>query len=109
MARKASKKRKKSRPLPRPLPKRRARLERGVKRKVRKAMSDKPKPWPYEAGHDRDQAAEEANVIVKHSEEALEMTNDPGLLKKIGRILASANVIARLLERHGAKTRPPER
>ena len=51
-------------------------------------------------------SAEEAQVIARQAEESLEMTNDPGLLKKIGRIMASANVILRLLEGHGAKTRP---
>lgn len=104
MAKKASKKRKKSGQLAVDGKKLTVR-----KRKVRKAMSDKPKPWPYDAGRDRDQAAEEAQSIVKQAEDGLEMTNDPGLLKKLGRIVASASVILRLLEKHGAKTRPPER
>jgi len=79
-------------------------LERGVKKKVR--MTDKPKPWPYQAAEARDRSAEEAQVIVRQAEEALEMTNDAAVLKKIGRILSSANVILRLLESQGAKTRP---
>lgn len=69
-------------------------------------MSDKRLPWPYQAAEARDRSAEEAQSIAKQAEESLEMTNDPGLLKKIGRMLASANVILRLLEKEGAKTRP---
>lgn len=69
-------------------------------------MSDKPKPWPYQAAEARDRSAEEAQLIVRQAGDALEMTNDPGLLKKLGRVLASANVILRLLEAQGAKTRP---
>jgi hypothetical protein len=84
-----------------------------VKAKVTKKkvvrMSDKPKPWPYQAAEARDRSAEEAQVIARQAEESLEMTNDPGVLKKLGRMLASANVILRLLEGQGAKTRPPER
>lgn len=72
-------------------------------------MSDKPKPWPYQAAEARDRSAEEAQVIAKQAEEVLEMTNDPGILKKIGKMLASANVILRLMEGQGAKTRPPAR
>ena len=98
MARKAGKKRVKS--------KRKPVVQ---KRKKVSGMSDKPKPWPYQAAEARDRSAEEAQAIAKQSEEALEMTNDPGLLKKIGKILASANVILRLMESQGAKTRPPAR
>lgn len=72
-------------------------------------MSDKRKPWPYQAAEARDRSAEEAQVIERQTVEALDMTNDPGLLKKLGRILASANVILRLMEGEGAKTRPHER
>lgn len=72
-------------------------------------MSDKPKPWPYQAAEARDRSAEEAQAITRQAEDALDMTNDPGLLKKIGKIVASANVILRLMEGQGAKTRPPER
>jgi len=35
--------------------------------------------------------------------------SDPNILKRLGRMLASANVILRLLEGQGAKTRPGER
>lgn len=69
-------------------------------------MSDKPKPWPYQAGEARDRSAEEAAVIVREAEGGLEQTSDPNMLKRLGRILASANVILRLLEGQGAKTRP---
>ncbi len=69
-------------------------------------MTDKPKPWPHQAAEARDRSAEEAQVIVKQAEDSLEMTNDPSLLKKIGRILASANTILRHMESQGAKTRP---
>lgn len=79
------------------------------KRKKVGGMSDKPKPWPYQAAEARDRSAEEAQVIAKQSEEVLDMTNDPGILKKMGKILASANVILRLMESQGAKTRPPAR
>lgn len=78
------------------------------KRKIRR-MTDKPKPWPYAAAEARDRSAEEAQSIARQAEDSLEMTNDPGLLKKIGRILVSASVILRLLEGQGAKTRPPEK
>jgi hypothetical protein len=69
-------------------------------------MSDKPKPWPIVAAEARDRSAEEAASIVKQATEALDMTNDPGLLKRIGKIIASGNIILRLLEGQGAKTRP---
>lgn len=69
-------------------------------------MTNKPREWPSKAAEARDRSAEEAQVIVKQATESLEMTNDPGLLRKIGRMLASANVILRLLESQGAKTRP---
>jgi len=72
-------------------------------------MTDKPKPWPYQAAEARDRSAEEAQEIVRQAEEALELTNDSSLLKKIGRILSSGNVILRLLEGQGAKTRPHEK
>jgi hypothetical protein len=101
MEKKALMKRKKSRTPTRP-------VKAKVRKKVRQ-MSDKPKPWPYQAAEARDRSAEEAQVIVKNAEDALEMTNDPGLLRKLGRIVASGNVILRLLEGQGAKTRPPAR
>lgn len=101
MAKKASKKPVKSR-------KNVSRKKAVTKRKVRR-MSDKPKPWPYQAAEARDRSAEEAQVIVREAESALEISNDSGLLKKLGRILASANVILRLLEGQGAKTRPHEK
>lgn len=72
----------------------------------KKRMTDKPKPWPLNAAEARDRSAEEAQAIVKQATESLEMTNDPGLLRKIGRMLASANTILRLLEGQGARTRP---
>lgn len=95
MARKAGKKQKKGRqPGTRP-PKR---------KKV--TMSNKPKPWPYQAAEARDLSAEEAAVVVNEATKALEETNDPVLLRRLGRIVASASVILRLLEGQGAKTRP---
>lgn len=78
---------------------------RTAKRKESK-MSDKPKPWPYQAAEARDRSAEEAQVIVNQAEEALERTNDPMILRAIGKILLSANTILRLLEGQGSKTRP---
>jgi len=69
-------------------------------------MTDKPKPWPLHAAEARDRSSEEALVIVRQAAESLDMTNDPGLLKKIGKILVSANVILRHMESQGAKTRP---
>ena len=98
MARIASKKRKISQ-------KKVSRPKGAVKRKVRR-MSDKPKPFPYHAAEARDRSAEEATVIVREAEAGLEQTSDPNLLKRLGRILSSANVILRLLEGQGAKTRP---
>lgn len=76
--------------------------ERG--KKVR--MTDKPKPWPYQAAEARDRSAEEAQVIVNQAEDALERTNDPMILRAVGKILLSANTILRLLEGQGSKTRP---
>lgn len=69
-------------------------------------MSNKPKPWPYQAAEARDRSAEEAAVIVNEAMKAIEETSDPNLLRRLGRMLASANVILRLLEGQGAKTRP---
>lgn len=69
-------------------------------------MSDKPKPWPYQAAEARDRSAEEAQIIVNQATDALDMTNDPSLLKKIGKMLASATTILRHMESQGAKTRP---
>lgn len=98
MATKAKKKRKTSkRPRPRP-------MERGAKK--RKSMTDKPKPWPYQAAEARDRSAEEAQVIVNQAEESLERTNDPMILRALGKVLQSANTILRLMEGQGAKTRP---
>ena len=71
-----------------------------------KRMTDKPKPWPLHAAEARDRSAEEALAIVRQASESLEMTNDPGLLKKIAKILVSANVILRQMESQGAKTKP---
>jgi hypothetical protein len=71
-----------------------------------KRMTDKPKPWPLHAAEARDRSAEEALAIVRQASESLEMTNDPGLLKKIAKILVSANLILRQMESQGAKTRP---
>ena len=106
MAKKASKKRKTSKrqphPLVSPLPIRRK--TRATKRKKR--MSDKPKPWPYQAAEARDRSAEEAQVIVNQAEDALERTNDPMILRALGKILQAANTILRLMEGQGAKTRP---
>jgi hypothetical protein len=105
MAKKASKKKKISkRPHPRPLPKRKARLEKGATK--RKKMADKPKPWPYQAAEARDRSAEEAQVIVNQAEDALERTNDPMILRALGKVLQSANTILRMMEGQGAKTRP---
>lgn len=98
MAKKAQKKPKKSRR------KAIARKPAVVKRK--KTMSNKPKPFPYHAAEARDQSAEEAAAIVRQAQAGLEEATDPGILKRLGRILASANVILRLLEGQGAKTRP---
>lgn len=72
----------------------------------KKRMTDKPKPWPLHAAEARDRSAEEALVIVRQASESLEMTNDPGLLKKMAKILVSANVILRHMESQGAKTKP---
>jgi len=69
-------------------------------------MSNKPKPFPYHAGEARDRSAEEAAVIVREAASAVEETSDPGLLRRLARMLVSANVILRLLEGQGAKTRP---
>jgi len=69
-------------------------------------MSDKPKPWPYQAAEARDRSAEEAQVIVNQAEESLERTNDPMILRSLGKILQAANTVLRLMEGQGAKTRP---
>ncbi len=76
------------------------------RKKAKKRMTDKPKPWPLHAAEARDRSAEEALVIVRQASESLEMTNDPGLLKKMAKILVSANVILRHMESQGAKTKP---
>lgn len=77
-----------------------------TKPRKKRAMSDKPKPWPYQAAEARDRSAEEAQIIVNQATDALDMTNDPSLLKKIGKMLASATTILRHMESQGAKTRP---
>ena len=74
--------------------------------KKKAIMTNKPKPWPYQAAEARDRSAEEAQRVVNQAGEALEMTNDAAVLKKLGKILQSANTILRLLEGQGAKTRP---
>lgn len=76
-----------------------------VRKKIRR-MSDKPLPFPRHAAEARDRSAEEAAVVVKEATKAIEETSDPNLLRRLGRMLASANVILRLLEAQGAKTRP---
>lgn len=58
-------------------------------------MPTKPRDWPTQAAEARDRSAEEAQVIENNATEALEMTNDAGLLKRIGRILKSAGTILR--------------
>jgi len=92
MAKKANKKRAKSKTRAVPL-----------STKKRKKMSNKPKPFPYHAGEARDRSAEEASVIVREAASAVEETS---LLRRLARMLVSANVILRLLEGQGAKTRP---
>ena len=98
MAQKAGKKPVKS--------KKKGAVKRPAQRKKVRGMSDKPKPFPYHAAEARDRSAEEAAVIVNEATRAIEETSDPGLLRRLGRILASSNVILRLLEGQGAKTRP---
>jgi len=98
MAKKASKKKK--------ISKEKVQAKRAPRTTKRKRMADKPKPWPYQAAEARDRSAEEAQVIVNHAEDALERTNDPMILRAIGKILQSANTILRMMEGQGAKTRP---
>ena len=74
--------------------------------KAEKKMTDKPKPWPYNAAHARDRSAEEAQRIVQVLEDALEFTNDPNVLRRIAKALASAHLILRHLEGQGARTVP---
>lgn len=71
-----------------------------------KKMTDKPQPWPHNAAHARDRSAEEAQEIVKVLEDALEFTNDPNVLRRIAKALASAHLILRHLEGQGARTVP---
>jgi hypothetical protein len=90
--------------MKKPVQKKARKKPRPSRRKAK--MTDKPRAWPSRAAESRDRSAEEAVVIVKSATDALEMTNDPSLLKKIARILASANNILRHMESQGAKTRP---
>jgi hypothetical protein len=69
-------------------------------------MSDKPKPWPYEAASERDRAAEEAVAGIESLEPLTEGETDLQRLKAITRTLTSLYRIARLMEAAGAKTRP---
>lgn len=108
MAEKAGKRRKKSRKPGSP-PFRGRRYGQSATRPTKRKKADvsnKPKPWPYQAAEARDQSAESAAVIVREAESALELTADPNVLRRLGRIVAQANVILRLLESQGAKTRP---
>jgi hypothetical protein len=91
--------------MKKPAAKKASKKQRVRKRKA-KRMTDKPQPWPIRAAESRDRSAEEAVVIVKQATDALEMTNDPSLLKKLAKILVSANNILRHMESQGAKTRP---
>lgn len=68
----------------------------------------KAKEWPYQAAAARDRSAEEAQSIAGNAAEILDVTENPNILKRVGKILRSANTILRLLEAQGAKTRPIE-
>jgi hypothetical protein len=69
-------------------------------------MSDKPKPWPYEAAGARDRAAEEAVAGIQSLEPLTESETDLARLKAITRTLQALYRITRLMEAAGAKTRP---
>lgn len=69
-------------------------------------MSDKPKPWPYDAADKRDRAAEAAVEGIKTLEPLTQTELDPEKLRRIARTLLALYQIARLMEAAGAKTRP---
>lgn len=69
-------------------------------------MTDKPRPWPNYAAEARDRSSEEAQVIVHQASGAIELTDNPEVLKRLARIVRAAGTILRLLEGQGAKTRP---
>jgi hypothetical protein len=69
-------------------------------------MSDKPKPWPYEAAGERDRAAEEAVAGISSLEPLVESEKDAEKLRRIARTLTALYRIARLMEAAGARTRP---
>jgi len=74
--------------------------------KSKESMSDKPKPWPYQASNARDRSAEEALAICRYVSEIIEATNDPTILKSAAHALKSANLILRHLVQEGAPIRP---
>lgn len=69
-------------------------------------MSDKPKPWPYEAADMRDRAAEAAAEGIRLMEPLTETEADTEKLRRIARTLLALYRIARLMEAAGAKTKP---
>jgi hypothetical protein len=69
-------------------------------------MTDKPKPWPYNAAYARDQSAYAAQEILKLLATGLEMTSNPDLLRIFYLVQKYGNVILRHMESQGAPTRP---
>lgn len=71
-----------------------------------KAMSDKPKPWPYDAADARDRAAEnlaEALALLEHLCDSMSRLEDA---TRYNRAMNALNRSIRLLESVGARTRP---
>lgn len=69
-------------------------------------MSDKPKPWPYDAADQRDRAAEAAVEGIQSLEPLTMSEMDTEKLRRVTRTLLALYRIARLMEAAGAKTRP---
>ena len=70
------------------------------------AMSDKPKPWPYDCADARDRAAEETVKAIKLLEPVNETEKDLEIMRRVDRAMISLFTAIRLLESVGAKTRP---
>ena len=69
-------------------------------------MSDKPRPWPYDAADARDRAAEEAAKALRVLGPLIETETDLECMRRVGIAMNSLFVVVRLLESVGARTRP---
>ena len=69
-------------------------------------MSDKPKPWPYDAADARDRAAEEAAKALRALGPLIETETDLESMRRVSTAMNSLFMVVRLLEAVGARTRP---